>query len=234
MAWLSVSRAIRTPGRLEADYEFLLTPSFGVPVFPVVTGTPGIEAEQLMAYEAGIRIQPKEFFSWDLSTFYNDYNGLIETFTDAGGAFVVGPNTFVPIRFNNSVDSMGYGFESVVNCDMTDNWSIQGSYSFLRTGPQNEGSTSPRNQANIWSSWDLGRDWRADLIWRYVDRLPEDEIDSYNAMDVRLEWTPLEFWEFALVGRHLLDAGHLEFDDGTFSTETEVQREVYGIVTLRY
>jgi len=234
MAWMSVSRAVRTPGRLEADYEFLLTPSSGVPVFPVVTGTPGVESEQLLAYEAGVRVQTVEYFSIDFATFYNDYNGLIETFTDVGGAYVVGTNTFVPIRFDNSVDSRGYGFESAINCDMTDNWSIQGTYSFLRTGPQNEGSTSPRNQATLWSSWDISRDWRADLIWRYVDILPEDKIDSYNAMDVRLEWTPDASWEFALVGRHLLDSGRIEFDDGTFSTETEVRREIYGIATLRY
>ncbi|NOY42625.1 MAG: TonB-dependent receptor [Planctomycetes bacterium] len=233
MAWLSVSRAVRTPSRLEEDYEFLLVPSFGVPVFPRFQGNPNLNAEQLIAYEAGVRSQPVDYFSWDFSVFYNDYDGLIDF---AAGAPFAGPPplVYVPVLFSNSTNSEAYGFELVANCDMTENWSLQSMYSFLRTGPQNLGSTSPRNQLNIWSSWDISRNWKADLIWRYVDRLPEEDIASYNATDVRLAWTPGGPWEFAVVGRHLFDTPRPEFGDGTFSDETQVQSEVYGIVTLRY
>ncbi len=231
MAWLSVSRAVRTPSRLEADYEFLLAPNSGV--FPRFQGNPNLKSEQLIAYEAGVRAQPVDFFSWDFSVFYNDYDRLIDF--AAGTPFVDPPFVYLPVLFGNFTNSEGYGFELVANCDMTERWSIQSTYSFLRTGPQNLGSTSPRNQLNIWSSWDISRNCRADFIWRYVDELPEEDIGSYNATDIRLAWTPDgRPWEFAVVGRHLFDTPRYEFGDGTFSKETQVQSEVYGIVTLRY
>jgi len=233
MAWLSVSRAVRTPSRLESDYEALLLPNFGVPVFPRVEGNPNLDSEQLIAYEAGVRSQPVEYFSWDVSVFYNDYEGLIDLAPST--PFAAPPFFYIPILFSNAIDSRAYGFETILNCDMTENWSIQSTYSFLRTGPQNLNSTSPRNQLNIWSSWDIGRNWKADLIWRYVDNLPEERVANYNATDIRLAWAPPErAWELAVVGRHLFDAPRFELGDGTFVEELEIQSEVYGIVTLRY
>ncbi len=232
MAWLSVSRAVRTPSRLESDYEFLLLPNSGVPVFPRFQGNPNLNAERLIAYEAGVRAQPVEYFSWDFSVFYNDYEDLIDF--SIGAPFADPPFAYVPLLLSNAVDSRAYGFETIVNCDLRDHWSLQGTYSFLRTGPQNLDSTSPRNQLTIWSSWDLGSHWKADLIWRYVDNLPEERIPSYNATDIRVAWAPQGPWEFAVVGRHLFDAPRLEFGDGTFSQAMEIQSEVYGIVTLRY
>ncbi len=232
MAWLSVSRAVRTPSRLESDYEVVLLPNLGVPVFPRLEGNPNLQSEQLIAYEAGVRAQPVEYFSWDFSVFYNDYDDLIEF--APGAPSVEPPFVYVPFLFSNATDSRAYGFETILNGDMTENWSIQGTYSFLRTGPQNLNSTSPRNQLTIWSSWDIARDWKADLIWRYVDNLPEENIVSYNATDIRLAWAPKGPWEFAVVGRHLFDAPRLEFGDGTFSEEIEIRSEVYGTVTWRY
>ncbi len=75
-----------------------------------------------------------------------------------------------------------------------------------------------------------------DAIWRYVDNLPGQNVDSYNAVDLRLAWTPNRNIEWAVVGRNLLDADHPEFgfDGFTGNIATNVQREVYGMVTLRY
>jgi len=53
---------------------------------------------------------------------------------------------------------------------------------------------------------------------------------------VRLAWYATPTMELAVVGRHLLDSHHPEFGADTYigSLPTEVQQEVYGMVTWRY
>jgi iron complex outermembrane receptor protein len=86
------------------------------------------------------------------------------------------------------------------------------------------------------SSHDIGSDWQLDLIWRYVDDLPGLDVPAYGVMDVRLAWEPTDSAEVYVVGRNLLDRAHPEFTtgeyEGTFATE--VEREVYGGIALRY
>jgi iron complex outermembrane receptor protein len=94
----------------------------------------------------------------------------------------------------------------------------------------------PRHQLYAQSSWDLGHDWEFDLIWRYVDALPALGVPSYNAMDVRLAWTPRTDLELAVAGRHLLAGAHPEYGSDRFTgnVSTEVEPEVYGMITWRY
>jgi iron complex outermembrane receptor protein len=101
-------------------------------------------------------------------------------------------------------------------------------------GDSTEGS-NPHNQANIRSTWDLSREWEFDVIGRYVDNLPALGVSSYVAMDVRLGWRPLPNFEWAVVGRNLLDGRHAEFVDALSEIiGTEVQSEMFSTLTWRY
>ena len=82
-----------------------------------------------------------------------------------------------------------------------------------------------------------------DVIWRYTDNFGVrnlaggvDLVPSYNVMDVRLARYVRPGLEIAVVGRHLLDDSHPEFVTDPFlvNVATEVQREVYGMLTWRY
>jgi len=70
--WTAISRAVRSPSRLDVDYH--------IPAFPIAIGTPGVNggpdfrSETLIAYEAGYRIQPTAKLALSLATFYNDYD----------------------------------------------------------------------------------------------------------------------------------------------------------------
>jgi hypothetical protein len=82
------------------------------------------------------------------------------------------------------------------------------------------------------------------MTWRYVDNVPSFSlfgsqlpgVENYNVMDIRLAWTPRPDLELAVVGRSLLDAHHPEYGLDPFlgSIVTEVQSEVYGMITCRY
>ena len=102
------------------------------------------------------------------------------------------------------------------------------------TNPLTEGS-SPRNQLYVQTSWDLTPTLELDVAWRYTDELSAQLVPAYNAMDIRLAWTPCDNFEWAVVGRNLLDQQRFEFGSDPFlgTIATEVEREVYTMVTIR-
>ena len=146
----------------------------------------------------------------------------------------------IPLNLINGQTAETYGGELASTWQINRCWTMRGAYSFLRMDVSGdtfgkEGG-SPRSQFFIHSSWDIGCDWEFDLIGRYVDTLSTDQIPSYFEMDTRLAWRPTDSFEFAVVGRNLLDRAHSEFGNNAFTGlfATQEQREVYGMITLRY
>ena len=246
--WASISRAVRTPTRTEDDIRLLMAPVVvppGIPVFPELFGNPNMVSEDVIAYEAGIRVQPTDQFFWDLAVFFNQYDSL----RSIGFAPLPGPgpggSLILPGVFENDGRAQSYGFEIAGTYEITPHWRLYGTYSFLViTGETGADMNSPRNQIYLQSSWDLCRDVQFDIMWRYVDSVPGfglagtvgPGVPDYNVMDMRLAWHARPGLELAVVGRSLLDLQHLEAptDTALGTVSTEVQAEVYGSVTWRY
>ncbi|MGB8194008.1 MAG: TonB-dependent receptor, partial [Chitinophagaceae bacterium] len=72
--WAAVSRAVRTPSRLDVDYYLPITPQ--PPNVPSVAGGPDFVSEKLVAYETGYRFQPNAVSSFSISVFYNVYSDV--------------------------------------------------------------------------------------------------------------------------------------------------------------
>src|SRR5262249_7550031 len=68
--WAAVSRAVRTPSRIDEDFTLSLAP--GVPIIQASD----FRSETLIAYELGWRSQPLESLSLSVGTFYNDYDRI--------------------------------------------------------------------------------------------------------------------------------------------------------------
>ena len=234
-AWCSVSRAIRTPSRFDRHSRTAV--GFGPTVF--FGPSPGYQTEELIAYELGYRSQPTQEFSWDAAMFYNVYENLTSKLR-TGVTSVVS---------SNEMAGDIYGLELACKYQVNDCWRLSGWYSLavthLEEAPftapatasvaRDEGS-SPRNQAYLNSSWDLGCDWELDLMARYVDSLAAQNVPSYIEMDLRLAWLPTDQLEVSIVGQNLLDSEHLEFGSlgGAPTPLVEAERGVYGAATWRY
>jgi iron complex outermembrane receptor protein len=236
--WAAVSRAVRTPNRTDDDLVLNQFVGLGPPTYVRLLGNRAIEAEDLLAFELGYRAQPNEFFSWDLATFYNDYTDLsavvaagLPFFDPTLGALVV------PQTLDNVLDADTYGAELASTLQASPRWRLSGAYTLLyldvHEGPTNTSQrSSPHNQANIRSSWNLRRDLDFDLIGRYVDNLPAVGVSSYMTIDLRLAWRPRRNFEWSIVGRNLLDDRHAEFRDLLSGiVDTEVQSEVFTALT---
>lgn len=243
-AWAAFSRAVRTPSFAEESEGYLRAPPVvpGTPSFPLIYGNTNFRNETVLAYELGYRAQPTDSFSWDVAAFYNVYDDLRTLDFDP-----YPPSPFLPprLRMGNRMAGETYGAELTWKWDVHPRWQVSGYYAFLRmqlhadpvalpTGEDAEGY-SPRNQAFLWSSWDLGHDVDFDALLRYVDNLPTLDVPSYISLDLRLAWHPRENLEMSVFGKNLLDNHRPEYGDEMFSPwPTEVRRSVYGMVTWEY
>ena len=260
--WASVSRAVRTPSRAEDDIELRqqpvippggLYPGFppSVPASPAVLtsvrGNRNFNSEELLAYELGWRGEPCDRVSLDIALFYNAYREL-RTLDVGTPAIDLGSD---PARINvgaaNRLDGETYGGEISVTWQATPWWKLRSDYSLLyakahlkeggadvRSERAAEGS-SPRHQAALRSSMDLGRGFELDAALRYVDALPALNVPSYLAFDLRVGWRVSDSVEVSVVGKNLFDNHHLEFIPTTIATQTtEVERSIFGSITIRF
>jgi iron complex outermembrane receptor protein len=75
--WAAVTRAVRTPSRLDQNVDFaIFVTNPPPPVFFEIMVDPKLKAEQLIGYEAGYRTQINRNLYVDFTAFYNSYDDL--------------------------------------------------------------------------------------------------------------------------------------------------------------
>ena len=132
-----------------------------------------------------------------------------------------------------------YGFEVAADWQPLEWWKLKGAYTWFKADREKDikgllGS-SPRNQVSLRSTMDMGKQVEWDLWFRYVDELPELDVDDYVTMDARLAWLPAPDWELSIVGQNLIESSHLENDPFSWPTvPTEIERSVYLKATWHF
>ncbi|MFY9821966.1 MAG: TonB-dependent receptor [Thermoanaerobaculia bacterium] len=226
--WAAISRAVRTPTRLDEDVVF-----FAANGQPLLSGTSDVVSEELLAYELGYRIQPTSDLLVDVAAFYDDYDHLRSFEPVPGGGFV----------FANKLDAQAWGVELRSSWQPAPWWRLHGGYAWfgkhLRLDEASRdptgGSTAgddPRNRYSLRSVMDLPGGFELDGWLRYVGELPSPLVKAYTELDVHLGWKLNERLEVALVGQNLLHARHVEFAPNPFVEA--VQRSVFGKVTWHF
>jgi iron complex outermembrane receptor protein len=220
--WAAVSRAVRTPSRIDRDFY---VPSLDL------EGGPGFDSEKLIAYELGIRGRSHGAFSFSASTFFHDYDDLRSL-----------ENT-TPRLLANGLAGEAYGVEVTASDSVTSTWRLTAGYTFLRLDLQNKpGSTdvgskaqvgdSPEHQVLLRSLLDVSERLQWDATARYVASLPNQDLSSYWELDMRLGYFVREGLEFSLIGRNLLHDQHAEF--GRPATRRALQRSIAGRITWSF
>lgn len=205
LLWGAVSRAVRTPSRVDRD--FFIT---NFPAFPL-RGGPDFVSEKLTAYEIGYRAQPTLALSYSVSAFYNDYHRLRTVETLPGGAMVIANNM---AGHTNGIETWG-------SYRVNDRWRLSAGYSYLKKRLHlEEGSTDtssiaganadPGHQFMLRSSWDLPHQWELDIGLRAVSGLPSANVPRYVAVDARIGWHLNKTTTLSLTGTNLADDRHLE------------------------
>lgn len=228
--WGAISRAMRTPSRIDRELFAPAAPPY------TVAGGPSFESEKLLAYELGYRIEPSPAWALSLATFYHDYNDLrsLEPSATPGG----------PLLLANGLRGKSYGAEVNLDYRVTERWRLKFGYTALHvSSAQKPGSldrTSIRSQALdphgsalVRSQLDLPAHTAIDLTARYVSRIAFHNVPAYTELDLRLSWRPVEALELAVTGRNLLDAQHPEFG-ADLPARREIERSVNASFTWRF
>jgi iron complex outermembrane receptor protein len=243
--WAAVTRAVRTPSRVEEDDQLtgLLSPN--PPTFLRFIGDGRFFSEQLVGYEAGYRNLVRPKFYVDIATFYNNYDHLLSL--EPGAPFAESspppPHVVVPFLFRNRLLGTTSGIEIAPDWRPTGWWRLGGSYSYLHmdlrrkagsldaaTARSTEGS-SPHHQVVIQSFLDLPKKLEFDQTYRYVSALPAQLVGSYGTADVRLGWRVTRYFGLSLGGENLLQPRHAEFG-GDPGGLVGIKRSVYAKITF--
>jgi iron complex outermembrane receptor protein len=228
--WAAVSRAVRTPSRLDTD---LTEPS---PPHTLIEGSRAFTSEVLVAYELGYRVQIGSDASASVSTFFNDYDRL--------RSLSLTPVTVLPLVYENHLVGRTYGAELSGSYEVFDWWRLRAGYDLLeehisvRAGQTdfynalNE-TSDPKYQFSIRSSVDLSSRLALDTDLRFVDTLRDnngpvvDTVPSYYELGARLAWRVSRNLELSIVGQNLLHPYRAEYGPSGPSRE-EVQRTIFG------
>jgi iron complex outermembrane recepter protein len=253
--WAAVSRAVRTPSRVERSIDYFVattppTPLVPLPTKVVAQGSPSFDSERLTAFELGHRIKILPQLTLDTALFLNRYRdvrglrGNIVPFVP-----VPVPHVNYTLQATNNIRGDTYGGEAIARWRTNENLYFEASVSTLRYDLREQnlapgglpdislaglvGST-PRREYKLRTNWDITDDWTFDAFLRRVDALPEQAIPAYTGLDVHVGWRPRHDLEIEFILRSALDARHAEapalFLGGSVR---EIPRSYYVRVTYR-
>src|SRR3989475_214810 len=227
--WAAVSRALRSPSRIDRELFAPAQPPY------FLAGGPGFHSEEELAYELGYRHQ-RGALALSVATFYSRYHGL-------RSVEQVNPPTPSPAVIANGQYGESYGAEVTADYLITKGWRVRAGHTELRIHIwPNPGSTdttrgasesqTPDRQFFLFSSLDLPAHLRLDAGMRAIDDITRQQVPGYAELNAKLTWQPTPQLDLSLVGQNLLHDRHAEF--GAPATRREIERGVYGLVEWRF
>jgi len=243
--FLSVARAVRTPSRVEQDFERTALLNAATPLFLRLVPNDDFTSEKLVAYEAGHRFRPMSSLYVTTAAFFHDVNDILST--EPGQSFVeetpAPAHQITPLIFANGLHGNTRGVE--VTADFRPRTWLRwtGTYSLLRVELTRDADSrdlsqelrgerlSPRHQVHSQVSVDLARRWELDWLLRRTGELT-GAVPAHTTSDIRVGLRITPTVDLSLVGRDLHDARHLEFPGGGVGN-VEVERSAYVKVTVR-
>lgn len=242
----AVTRAVRTPSRVETDYTTTSLSSPAVPAFVRLLPDPQFESETLTAYEAGYRLRSVPGLYLTASAFFNHLEHTLSTELLTPFAETTPPpaRLILPVTFANGLHGNSHGVEVTGDLRPVTWWRATANYSFVRIQmTRNPGSadvsqerryegSSPRHQVQLVSALDLPRRFSVDWFARYVSSVAVGAVPAYTTSTVRLSWQPRQGVEIAVVGQNLHDDRHLEWPAGA-GGNVEIRRSAHVSLTFR-
>lgn len=230
--WAAVSRAVRTPVRLDRD---LVAEFGGVRAFE---GNEHLKSESVLAWEAGLRQKFSERLAVSLATFLNQYDN-IRSYESATSTFRA-----LPWTFKNTTNVHSSGFEVMALAQPMARLFLKASYRYLDfnltkdpgSGDFQNGfyeANDARHVAAITGRLDVARNVEFDVTLRHASSLPNPPMHAFTTADLRFAWLPTPNCELALIARNLFDPRHPEFTTANHPND-EVGRSVTMKATWRF
>jgi iron complex outermembrane receptor protein len=238
--WGSVSRALRTPGRLDTDAKEMIVVSARPPLYEAAAGSPNFKPEVLIGWEAGYRqlILPSVYV--DVAAFHNQYDDL-ESYGTPSLSRPTTPYayTLYTFPFANGLKGVTDGVEIAPDWKPVSWFDLRGSFSHvhmaLHSKPgfsqaayaANDEGFVPHRMASVQGIFGLPHGVEIVPDYRFVSRLPVSHAPAWQTADAHVEWKFTKNWAIAVNGRNLLQPHHAEGvgDDGN---GVGIRRSVYA------
>jgi iron complex outermembrane receptor protein len=223
--WASVSRAVRTPSRLDRDLHL---PG-------VVARSPDAGSEIVFAYEAGYRGQPFADLVLSVSAFFNQFADLRTLELQPGGA--------LPAFLAGGLEGDAYGVEVYAHYSVTDAWRLSGGVAAMKKELElkpgftdisnfSASGNDPSYHIVVRSLMSPLPGLEVDLGVRAVDERDTPEVPGYFGLDARVAWHPFGGLEIFAAGFDLVEDRRPQL--GEASTRHQIRRSVVGGVTWRF
>jgi iron complex outermembrane recepter protein len=219
LLWTALSRVVRAPARLDRDLFIPASQPF------LLAGGPNFRSEIANVLEIGNRGQPSSAVSYSITAFYQDYDHLRSLEPGPNGALVLG----------NLMEGTSKGVEAWGTYQVMRAWRVSGGVLLLdmdlKSKPGSADSNTaahgndPDYQVLLRSAHSLTDRHELDILVRSVGELPNPNVPSYTAVDVRLGWRPVRDLEVSLTLQNLLDSSHPEF--GASPARSEFERGAF-------
>ena len=251
-AWAAVSRALRTPSRvnesIRLNYAALPGPT-GVPLLVSLFGNPDYRNEELLAVETGYRRRVAPSLWIDAAAFFNQYDQMltVEPLVPFLEFDPMPPHIVIPSHFENLLYGETHGVEAYAEWKPWSWWTLSPGYAYFtshmhtRAGSLDAATArgtdggSPNHGAQLRSSvkLPLGLDWNASAY--FVGRLYAQQVPSYTRLDTNLVWQANERFSISLAGQNLLKDHHLEYNGPNSSLQSsQVKRSAYVKMTWQF
>jgi iron complex outermembrane receptor protein len=226
LLWAAVSRAVRTPSRIDRELEAL----------PLLAQSTDFTSEKLVALEAGYRGQPASWLSFSVNLFYNLYDDIRTTELSPGGT--------LPVELRNGAKGTTYGIEAWGTAQLTPWWRLSLGGSTLHKDfhvrddrvdlqPRNSLGADPRWQVTGRSQMDLTPKLNLTLDVRGVDNLDlPPRVPGYVEAGGQLAYQLSDQVELFVAGRNLIHRTHLE--NGDPAASQLAKRSIYAGTRLRF
>lgn len=247
--WGAVSAAVRSPSRVESDFNLQI---HNFPVGNTVLSNTGLQSEKLTAVEFGLRKRFSDNLILDAAIFYNRYKDL-RTVETIGTTPPNAPPYFLPPtsllwvinQFGNQMSGNSYGIELAGDWQVKPDWKLKGSYSWLTIDLELDATSndivtlptegySPEHQLKIQSMWNVTHNVEFDTSVYFTSQLDTIAVPSYTRVDLRLAWYPTSNLETSLILQNAFDDQHFEFSVDEGLLPRAVERSIYGQVTWKF
>lgn len=205
VVWSAVSRAVRSPSRLDGD---VVIP--GVPPF-VLEASSSFESEIATVGEVGYRGRLAPGVQVSLTAFHHDFDRLR----------TVEPTAASTLTIANAGRGQRTGVEGWGDFAIARDWRLSWGFTAMRhrysvapgridLGDSRNGN-DPRRTAMVRSQWNLMGSHELDVTVRHRGSLPQPYVPSYTVVDARWGWHVSRNLELSLLVANVADRRFAEF-----------------------
>jgi iron complex outermembrane receptor protein len=256
--WGAVSRAVRTPCRMDANGEIVLalyppghslnpTPNdiipFPIPVMVTFRGDESFESEELTAIEWGAKTLISDRANLSLSFFYNQYRNL-RTGNNLAPSIIFSnglPAGIDQINLvNNDLEGDTYGMEALLEFQATKDWKLIAGYSYINMDFEFYGeleefinSFYSTHKFSLQSRFKWSETVRFNTWLTYTHDIDVQDQSGIFDLTLSLSWQPSPDWKIEIVGHNLLhDDRQQGLSEIISMVSTQIQRG--GFIRLTY